>query len=225
MPLTTSGWPKAGPTSVTSTYAVPPRKATSIAPPIPTSGIARGRPLANVVTAPVLRIHPQHAASRAVRHVERIVGTDRAARATAAGASGRGKRGQLADDWLLGARRGSNARRHHRGRHHHDQRSSEAHPETFWSLGGAGAALPLRSSPRIHARDDVQVHRISSCWLATDRTTAPPSAHPSSCRPSRLATPYNAAAPLTVGRRTGHDDGRDRHRMGPPATARAHPLG
>ena len=53
MPLTTSGWPKDGPTRVTSTYAVSPPKATSIAPPMPTSGIARGRPLAKVVTAPV----------------------------------------------------------------------------------------------------------------------------------------------------------------------------
>src|SRR3954447_18975565 len=52
MPSTTSGWPNEGPTSVTSTYAVRPMKATSIAPPMPTT--ARGRPPANVVTAPVV---------------------------------------------------------------------------------------------------------------------------------------------------------------------------
>src|SRR5215211_4278915 len=54
MPSTTSGWPKNGPTVVTSTYAVPPTKATSIAPPMPGTGIlVGGRPLAKVVIAPV----------------------------------------------------------------------------------------------------------------------------------------------------------------------------
>src|SRR5919107_4473098 len=42
-----------GPTSVTSTYAVPSTKATSIAPPRPASGTAGGRPLAKVVISPV----------------------------------------------------------------------------------------------------------------------------------------------------------------------------
>src|SRR5262245_56085607 len=44
--------PTSGPTSVTSAYAVAPMNATSIAPPMPT--IEGGRPLANVVTCPVL---------------------------------------------------------------------------------------------------------------------------------------------------------------------------
>ena len=38
---------------VTSTYAVLPINATSIAPPMPTAGIAFGRPLAKVVRSPV----------------------------------------------------------------------------------------------------------------------------------------------------------------------------
>src|SRR5215211_6381588 len=53
MPSTTPGWSKAGPTMVTSTYAVSPMNSTSIAPPTPTSGMAGGRPVANGVTAPV----------------------------------------------------------------------------------------------------------------------------------------------------------------------------
>ena len=53
MPATTSSWPNSGPTSVTSTYAVRPTNATSIAPPMPTAGIAAGSPLAKVETAPV----------------------------------------------------------------------------------------------------------------------------------------------------------------------------
>src|SRR5687767_7126281 len=43
--------PTSGPTRVTSTYAVLPMNATSIAPPMPT--IELGRPLAKVVTSPV----------------------------------------------------------------------------------------------------------------------------------------------------------------------------
>src|SRR5262245_21692671 len=44
--------PMSVPTRVTSTYAVPSRKATSIAPPTGRTG--SGRPLANIVTAPVM---------------------------------------------------------------------------------------------------------------------------------------------------------------------------
>src|SRR5512144_3210911 len=55
MPSTTSDWPKNGPTKVTSTYAVRPMKATSIAPPMPTAAMDGGRPVANVVIAPVSR--------------------------------------------------------------------------------------------------------------------------------------------------------------------------
>src|SRR5438067_2788842 len=50
MPTTPSP-PRSGPTRVTRTYAVPSRNATSTGPPMPR--IASGRPLANVVTAPV----------------------------------------------------------------------------------------------------------------------------------------------------------------------------
>jgi hypothetical protein len=44
--------PTSGPTTVTSAYAVPPLKATSVVPPRPM--IDFGRPLANVVISPVL---------------------------------------------------------------------------------------------------------------------------------------------------------------------------
>ena len=53
MPLTTSGCPNVGPTPVTSTYAVRPRNATSIAPPMPDRRDGGGRPVAKIVIAPL----------------------------------------------------------------------------------------------------------------------------------------------------------------------------
>src|SRR5215207_11604623 len=53
MPSTTPGWLKNVPTRVTSTYAVPPENTTSVAAPVGGPGVFGGRPLANVVIAPV----------------------------------------------------------------------------------------------------------------------------------------------------------------------------
>ena len=109
------------------------------------------------------RIHAQHAAAWAVRHVQRPVGTDRAARAAAAGAAGRGERGQLVHDRPRGRlrcarRRSGDRRRHRRGRRQHHG----APAEPLWSPAVVGRRRSA-SAERVplSAADRVELHRIS----------------------------------------------------------------
>lgn len=186
---------------MTSTYAVPPRNATSIAPPIPTSGIAAGKPLANVVTAPVrgftrkTRPPGPSVTYSALSGPMVLPEPQPPAHPGAANAASSWPTGclALAVPGMAAATTTavsitSNARL--RPIERPSGRSAVARapcclfgaPRRFtrgMTCGSIGS--PLASSP-------------------TDRTTAPPRAHPSNCRTSAPATPYNAdpRAPLSV---------------------------
>ena len=116
------------------------------------------------------RIHSQDASSGAVRHVQRLVGADRAAGATTAHAGGRGEAGQLVRLRQLrrhvSARCGGYARRHHGG--DGDQRrqpscgvhivllSLATHGARAAALGGVLPPLGRESSVRSSARAGVK---------------------------------------------------------------------
>ena len=130
-----------------------------------------------------LGIHSQDAAARAVGHVQRLVGADRAARAAAAHTAWRGEGGQLVYDrpriGLAGVRRGRHGHGHRRdGRHHHHQRS-------LGRLRAHGRA----SRTRLNGVSAARRKRVNPAAVTSSRKRASPA-----CAPSASPTSWDSEA-------------------------------